>query len=138
VNDMSTRNETTSVELFAIRWRYWRTSQSTLNDVQQPQLPRRTILVGDALTRLREVPRASVDCSITSPPYFLLRDYGTEGQLGLERDVDQWVENLRAVLAEVARVLKPTGSLWLNLGDSFSRADRFGAAPKSLLLAPER
>lgn len=102
------------------------------------QLPRNTILLGDAHARLRELPAASVDCVITSPPYFQLRNYGAAGQLGLEPHVGGWVSALQAVFAEVARVLKPTGVLWLNLGDSFSRHQRFGAPPKSLLLAPER
>ncbi len=102
------------------------------------ELPRNTILVGDAARRLRELPGASVDCVITSPPYFQLRDYGAAGQIGLEPQVDGWVAALHRVFAEVARVLKPTGALWLNLGDSFSRRHRYGAPPKSLLLAPER
>jgi len=87
---------------------------------------------------MRELPTASVDCVITSPPYFQLRDYGVPGQLGLEPTVGRWVENLRRVIAEMARVLRPSGSLWLNLGDSYSRHRRYGAEPKSLLLAPER
>lgn len=102
------------------------------------KLPRRKILLGDALERLRELPTASVDTTVTSPPYYQLRDYGTDGQLGLEPTVDEWVQNLRAVFEEVARVLKPAGSLWLNLGDSFSRHGKYGAPPKSLLCAPER
>ena len=101
-------------------------------------LPRNTILAGDVLERLGGLPEASVDCVVTSPPYFQLRDYGVTGQLGLETTVDEWVANLRAVCRQLARVLKPTGSVWLNLGDSFSRHARYGAAPKGLLLAPER
>ncbi|MBV9661874.1 MAG: site-specific DNA-methyltransferase, partial [Acidimicrobiales bacterium] len=57
---------------------------------------------------------------------------------GLEANVDAWVGQLRLVMGEVARVLKPTGSLWLNLGDSYSRAVHYGAPPKSLLMGPER
>jgi DNA modification methylase len=102
------------------------------------RLPRNTILVGDAAARLRELPGASVDCVITSPPYFQLRNYGTPEQIGLEPHVDGWVSSLNRVFAEVGRVLKPTGVLWLNLGDSFSRHTRYGAPSKSLLLAPER
>ena len=75
---------------------------------------------------------------MTSPPYYMLRDYGSTGQIGLESSVDEWVEHLRLVFAELRRVLKPAGSLWLNLGDSFSRHARYGAPPKSLVCAPER
>jgi len=101
-------------------------------------LRRNVILIGDAAERLRSLPTGSVDCAATSPPYYGLRDYDVEGQLGLEPCVDDWVNRLRLVLTDVGRVLKPTGSLWLNLGDSFSRHIRYGAPPKSLLLAPER
>jgi site-specific DNA-methyltransferase (adenine-specific) len=101
-------------------------------------LPRNAILVGDVRECLRDLPDGSIDTVITSPPYYGLRDYGAEGQLGLEADVQGWVENLRAVFADVARVIKPTGSVWLNLGDAFSRHPRNGAPPKGLLLAPER
>ncbi len=101
-------------------------------------LTRNHVLIGDALDRLRELPTASVDCVITSPPYFQLRDYGVVGQLGLEATVADWTRNLRRVFGEVARVLKPTGSLWVDLGDSYSRHAKYGAPPKSLLLAPEQ
>lgn len=96
------------------------------------------LLVGDAATLLRTVEQSSVDCVITSPPYFLLRNYHHRDQLGLEQSVDEWVTNIRLVMQEVARVLKPTGSVWLNLGDSYSRGTRYGAPAKSLLLGPER
>jgi site-specific DNA-methyltransferase (adenine-specific) len=99
---------------------------------------RNRIIHGDALERLRDLDTASIDCVVTSPPYFRLRDYQVGGQLGLENHVDQWVEGLRAVFRESARVLVPTGTLWLNLGDSFSTHPREGAPRKSLLLAPER
>ena len=100
--------------------------------------PINTILLGDTLEQLRSLPDASVDCVITSPPYFLLRDYGVAGQIGLEATVGEWVEKLRGVFAEVGRVLTPTGSVWIDLGDSYSRHPRYGAPAKSLLLAPER
>jgi site-specific DNA-methyltransferase (adenine-specific) len=99
---------------------------------------RNQILLGDARERLSDVPAASVDAVITSPPYFQLRNYGDGGQIGLERSIDAWVEALRAVLAELGRVLKPSGSVWLNLGDSYSKHPGAGAPPKSLLLGPER
>lgn len=101
-------------------------------------LERNQIVLGDADAVLRNLPADSIDTIITSPPYFLLRDYQVEGQLGLEGHVDSWVEHLVTVTDQLARVLKPTGSLWLNLGDSYSRHDRYGAPPKSLLLGPER
>jgi site-specific DNA-methyltransferase (adenine-specific) len=100
--------------------------------------PRNAVLIGDAVERLRELPDESIDCVITSPPYFGLRDYGVSGQLGQEANVDEWVDDLRNVCRELHRVLTPYGSLWLNLGDAYSRHDRFGAPPKSLLLGPER
>jgi DNA modification methylase len=101
-------------------------------------IPRNQILIGDAVATLRQLPEASIDCVVTSPPYYGLRDYAAEGQLGLETDVTGWVEDLRGVCREVARVLKPSGAFWLNLGDSFSRHERFGAPTKGLLMAPER
>ncbi|WP_018686721.1 DNA-methyltransferase [Actinokineospora enzanensis] len=79
-----------------------------------------------------------MDTIITSPPYFGVRDYGHEQQLGAESDVDGWVNGLRLVARELARVLRPSGSLWLNLGDSYSRRPAEGASPKSLLLGPAR
>lgn len=102
------------------------------------RLPRNTVLVGDVRERLAGLPDNSIDCAITSPPYFQLRNYQAEGQIGLEADVDAWADELRQVMRGVARVLKPTGSVWLNVGDSFSRHYRYGALPKSLLLGPER
>src|SRR5260221_2605725 len=101
-------------------------------------LLRNRILHGDALTRLRGLPSGSVDVCICSPPFYGVRDYAVDGQLGLEATVQQWVANLSAVFAEVARVLKPTGSLWVDLADSYSRHPRYGAPAKGLLLAPER
>lgn len=101
-------------------------------------LARNRVLVGDALDRLRRLPEASIDCVVTSPPYFRLRDYAADGQLGLEPHVDQWVEHLVAISAEIRRVLVPTGTFWLNLGDTYSGHRSQGAARKSLLMAPER
>jgi site-specific DNA-methyltransferase (adenine-specific) len=101
-------------------------------------LPRNTVLVGDVREQLRELPDNVVDAVITSPPYFQLRDYQAAGQIGLEADIGGWVDELRLVMHDVARVLKPGGSVWLNVGDSYSRHPRYGAPPKSLLLGPER
>jgi len=101
-------------------------------------VPRNTTLVGDALERLRQLPDGSVDTVLTSPPYFRLRDYAADGQLGLEPHVDQWIERLVEISTEVHRVLVPTGTYWLNLGDTYSANQSQGAARKSLVMAPER
>ena len=78
-----------------------------------------TLHHGDALEVLRSLPDASVDCCVTSPPYFGLRDYGEPGQYGLEESPAAYVETMRAVFAEVRRVLTSDGTLWLNLGDTY-------------------
>lgn len=101
-------------------------------------LPERTVLVGDALEQLQQLPEASIDTVVTSPPYWMLRNYGVKDEIGSEASVPEWVGRLRAVLAEVARVLKPEGALWLNIGDTYSRHAKHGALPKSLVLGPER
>lgn len=74
---------------------------------------------GDAATVLASLPESSVNCVCTSPPYYGLRDYGVDGQLGMEPSPAEYVEALRAVFAEVRRVLADDGVLWLNLGDSY-------------------
>jgi DNA modification methylase len=103
------------------------------------EIVRNQILVGDALTTLRNLPSHSVDCIVTSPAYVGLRVYGsTTGELGRESSVDAWVENLREVMRETARVMKPAGSAWVNLGDAFSNHPKWGAPAKSMLAAPER
>lgn len=100
--------------------------------------PRNQLLIGDALSRLKTLPSGSIDMVVTSPPYYRLRDYQAEGQLGLEAHVTGWVEAIRAVMGELHRSLTPTGSVWLNLGDSYATHTREGASRKSLLLGPER
>lgn len=99
---------------------------------------RNRILTGDAHQTLQSLPDDLVDAVITSPPYFQLRQYDAPGQLGAERTIEDYVDGLHAVLTECRRVLKPTGSLWLNLGDTYSRGPRHGSPAKSLLLGPER
>ena len=79
-----------------------------------------TVIQGDALTRLKELSSEAVDCCITSPPYYGLRDYGVEGQIGLEESPEAYVSKLVEVFREVRRVLKKEGTLWLNLGDSYA------------------
>ena len=80
-----------------------------------------TILVGDCLETLRGLPDASVNCCVTSPPYFGLRDYQVPGQIGLEDTPDAFVARLVEVFREVRRVLRDDATLWLNLGDSYGR-----------------
>ena len=78
------------------------------------------ILIGDVRSRLAELADGSVQTCITSPPYFGLRDYGHDGQIGLEPTPDDYVKELVAVFREVWRVLADDGTLWLNLGDSYA------------------
>lgn len=87
---------------------------------------RTTILNGDALDMLRTLPSGSVQCCVTSPPYFGLRDYGVDGQIGLEASPDSYIENLVAVFREVRRVLRDDGTLWLNLGDCYAGTGKSG------------
>ena len=77
------------------------------------------ILVGDVRTRLAEIPDASVQTCITSPPYWGLRDYGQDEQIGLEQSPQDYVDAMVEVFREVKRVLRDDGTLWLNLGDSY-------------------
>lgn len=79
-----------------------------------------TIHTGDCLDYLRNLPEASVDCCVTSPPYYGLRDYGVAGQIGLEETPEVFIERLVAVFREVRRILKPDGTLWVNIGDSYA------------------
>lgn len=88
------------------------------------------ILQGDALAMLRTLPSCSVRCCVTSPPYFGLRDYGVDGQIGLENSPADYVLSLVSVFREVRRVLTDDGTLWLNLGDSYS-GSRMGPQGKT-------
>lgn len=78
------------------------------------------ILIGDCREQLRTLPDQSINTCVTSPPYFGLRDYGVEGQLGLEPTPDEFVAAMVSVFAEVRRVLRDDGTVWLNLGDSYA------------------
>lgn len=85
-----------------------------INDIHQ----------GDAAETLAEMPENSVHCAMTSPPYFGLRDYGVDGQIGLEESLEEYVNNLLDVASELRRVLRDDGSWWLNLGDSYAGSGR--------------
>ncbi len=78
------------------------------------------ILCGDALDVLRTLPDNSVHCCVTSPPYYALRDYGVDGQIGREDTPAQYVARLTDVFSEVRRVLRPSGTLWLNIADTYA------------------
>ncbi len=80
----------------------------------------------DCLIGLQKLPDNSIDCCISSPPYWGLRDYGVEGQIGLEDTPEEYVEQMVNVFREVKRVLKPEGTLWLNLGDSYANNTQEG------------
>lgn len=79
-----------------------------------------TILIGDALERLRELPSDSIDCCVSSPPYWGLRDYGVDGQMGIEPTLAEHLEAMVAVFMEVRRVLTPTATCWVNYGDCYA------------------
>lgn len=82
------------------------------------------IIQGDCLEVLKTLPEKSVNCCVTSPPYYGLRDYGVDGQIGLETTPTEYVDKLVAVFREIRRVLRDDGTLWLNLGDSYAHSLR--------------
>ncbi len=77
------------------------------------------LLVGDCVESMKALPNQSINCCVTSPPYFGLRDYGVDGQIGLEQTPDEYVAKMVEVFREVRRVLRDDGTLWLNIGDSY-------------------
>jgi DNA modification methylase len=91
------------------------------------------LINGDALTELQnQVESESVDCCITSPPYWALRDYKTEGQIGLEPTFSEYIDKLIAIFSEVKRVLKKTGSCWVVMGDTYGRGDRMSNCKQTI------
>ena len=79
---------------------------------------------GDSLQILKEFPSNSIDCCVTSPPYYALRDYGSANQIGIENTPKEYADKLLCVFSEVYRVLKPDCTFWLNLGDTYSRSSK--------------
>lgn len=77
-------------------------------------------ICGDAYKILKKLPDNSIDCVVTSPPYWALRDYGVKGQIGLEESIQDYLNKLLAVFGEIKRVLKPSGTCWVNMGDTYS------------------
>ena len=86
----------------------------SMNDIEK-----NTIINGNSLEVLKSLPDNSIDCCVTSPPYYALRDYGCDGQIGLEETPEKYIERLCDVFSEVRRVLTPQGTLWLNIADSY-------------------
>ncbi|TGE35896.1 site-specific DNA-methyltransferase [Desulfosporosinus fructosivorans] len=85
-----------------------------------------TFLTGNSLEIIETLPSESVHCCVTSPPYWRLRDYGVEGQIGLEQTPEEYVNKLVNVFRAVRRVLRTDGTLWLNLGDSYASGGQGG------------
>lgn len=98
------------------------------------------LLLGDCREVLRGMPDESVHCCVSSPPYWGLRDYDCEGQLGLERRPEEFVERMVEVFREVRRLLRADGTLWLNLGDSYASSvcSNLRLKPKDLIGMPWR
>lgn len=89
------------------------------------------IIVGDALTELSKLPSETVACTVTSVPYWRQRDYQVEGQLGMERQPEQYVDALSAVFAEVRRLTRPDGTLWLSIADKWASGGNGGGGSLS-------
>lgn len=92
--------------------------------------PMERIILGNAIEVLKELPAESIDCCVTSPPYYQLRDCGITGQIGLEQTVEEYISKLVEVFSEVKRVLKPDGTLWVNIADSYSGSNKGRNADK--------
>jgi len=105
-------------------------SEHTAGDVlTSEQAPGCQILIGDATEKLKTLPAESHRCCVTSPPYWGLRDYEVASQLGSEENLEDYVDHLVAIFEQVARVLTPDGTLWLNMGDSYTSGNRAWRAP---------
>jgi len=93
------------------------------------------VVQGEALDVLRRLPSGFVQCIVTSPPYWQLRDYGCEGQLGLEKTPGEYIGKMVDIFREAKRVLRSDGTLWVNIGDSFihyGKSENFGGNPESM------
>jgi site-specific DNA-methyltransferase (adenine-specific) len=86
----------------------------------------RELIQGDALSELKKLPDESVNCCVTSPPYWALRDYGVKGQLGLEPTFQEYITKLCDIFDEVKRVLRKDGTCWVNIGDTYNANFRWG------------
>ena len=81
------------------------------------------VRIGDCLEILKNIPDNSIHCCMTSPPYYQLRDYGVEGQIGLESTFEEYLDKIVMVFQEVQRTLRPDGTLWLNIGDTYASSN---------------
>jgi DNA modification methylase len=97
--------------------------------VLRPKATTSAIVAGDALGVLHEVPDAIFQTCVTSPPYWSLRDYGIRGQIGLEQSLDDYLDKLVEAFEQVRRVLRDDGTMWLNIGDSYTSGGRTWRAP---------
>jgi DNA modification methylase len=88
------------------------------------------IICGDSLKVLKTIPDESIDCIVTSPPYWALRDYGVAGQIGLESTIEEYLDKLLVVFDEAKRVLKPSGTCWVNFGDTYANKTKGGYRKK--------
>ena len=94
------------------------------------------LFIGDALEALKQIPSETVDTCVTSPPYYGLRDYGADGQIGLEKTPDEYIDRLVDVFHEVKRTLKKDGTLWIVISDSYAGSGKgahFATFPPELI-----
>lgn len=89
--------------------------ENPVNSLKNLHIPTDAILQGDSLAVLKTLPDSSVRCCVTSPPYYALRDYGVEGQIGREASPEAYIQRLVEVFREVYRVLRKDGTFWLNI-----------------------
>lgn len=95
------------------------------------------LLIGDVRNLIKNVEDNSIDCCVTSPPYWNLRDYGCKDQIGLEATLEDYISNIVNVFEEVRRVIKPRGTLWLNLGDSYAANRSYQVSPTKWKCLPQ-
>lgn len=100
------------------------TSQYNFYTISIPAGSENRIICGDALEVLKTYSSGIYDCCVTSPPYWGLRDYGVKNQIGAEEKLDDYINNLVRIFREVKRVLADDGTLWLNVGDSYTSGNR--------------
>lgn len=103
--------------------------KETIRRPQAFDLRTSTVFEGDSLTVLRRLPSESVQSIVTSPPYWGLRDYEQDGQIGLEESLPQYINKLVTVFSECKRVLRDDGAFWLNIGDGYTSGNRRWRAP---------